>query len=181
MASSDSQAAKRYAAALFTSCRKNELDAVARHLNNFATVVEENFDLRNVLLNPTFSDEERDAALAALMKKMKITKRTQKFIGLLIERDRQQEVRAIADAFASLVNKSTNRASALIRTASKLDSKTQDALKRALEKRTGKTLDMSIEVDPSLIGGIRAEVGTLVFDGTIRAELDRLKETLRPV
>ncbi|MEO1336576.1 MAG: F0F1 ATP synthase subunit delta, partial [Myxococcota bacterium] len=88
---------------------------------------------------------------------------------------------AISEAFRALVDEKMNRATGTIRTAAELDEATQEQLKRALEKRTGKQLDLDVVIDPSLIGGVRAEVGTLVFDGTIKSELEKLRETLRPV
>ena len=179
MASSVSQAARRYADALLAACAEDEVETVADELSTFAHAVEDSFDLKNVLQNPTFSADERNATLGAVMKHLGLGDRTQKFVSLLLERDRQGELSAISEAFAALVADKTNRATAVIRTAATLDANTQEQLKRALEKRTGKKLEITVAIDPSLIGGIRAEVGTLVYDGTIKAELERLGETLR--
>ena len=181
MASIVSQASRRYAEALLAACDDDEIELVANELSSFARAAQESFDLRNVLLNPTFSAEEQSRTLSALMTAMSLTDRTQKFVKLLVERDRQSELSSISVAFSALVADKTNRAKGTIRTAAELDPSTQESLKYALEKRTGKKLDLTIIVDPSLIGGIRAEVGTLVFDGSIKAELEKLRETLRPV
>ena len=181
MASSGSQAARRYAAALLAACNDDEVESVAQEVAAFATAAEESFDLKNILLNPTFGSEERNSTLETLMGRMKLSDRAQKFILLLVERDRQNELTSISEAFSKLVADNKNRATAVIRTASELDESTTEALKRALERRTGKQLDLTVTIDPSLIGGVRAEVGTLVFDGSIKAELAKLRESLRSV
>ena len=179
MASIRSQAARRYAEALLAACDDGEIESVATELSSFAEAVDNNFDLRNVLMNPTFSAAERGQTMEALMSHIGLSERSQKFINLLIARDRQGELQATSEAFATLVSERMNRATATVRTAAELDPSTQEQLKWALEKRTGKQLDMTVTVDPSLIGGLRAEVGTLVFDGSIKAELERLGEALR--
>ena len=179
MAASVSQVSRRYAEALLAACSDDEVEAVAQELTAFSTAVQESFDLKNVLLNPTFGDEERRSTLEALMAHIGLSERTQRFIVLLIERERQGDLESIAEAFAGLVADKTSKATAIVRTAAELDPSTQEQLKWALEKRTGKKLEMDVTVDPSLIGGIRAEVGMLVFDGTIKAELDKLRESLR--
>ncbi len=181
MASSTSQAARRYAEALLASIGDDNAERVAQELESFATAVRESPDLGNVLFNPTFSDEERDQTVSAVMSRMELGEQTQKFIRVLIERDRQSEVESISETFSALVDERLNRAVATIRTAAELNEQTQAQLKAALERRTGKTLDLTIVVDPSLIGGVRAEIGTLVYDGTIKAELAKLSETLRLV
>lgn len=181
MASIGSQAARRYAEALLSACGEGEIETVAAELTGFAQATTESTDLKNVLLNPTFSAEERSRTLAALMEHMSLGERTRRFITLVVERDRQDELEGIAEAFDALVADKTNRATANIVSAAQLDSSQQEQLKRALEKRTGKKLDLKVTVDSSLIGGIRAEVSGIVFDGSIRAELDKLRETLRPM
>ncbi len=181
MASTGSQAARRYAEALLAACKDDEVESVAQEVAAFAAAADESFDLKNILLNPTFGSEERKRTLEALMAHMKLSDRAQKFVLLLVERDRQEEITGISEAFSKLVADNKNRAAAVIRSAAELDPSTTEALKWALERRTGKQLDITVAIDPSLIGGVRAEVGTLVFDGTIKAELEKLRESLRAV
>ena len=77
-----------------------------------------------------------------------------------------------------LADKRAGRVQARVVSAVEMTEGSIDQLRRALERRTGKKIEMNVEVDPSLIGGIRAEVGSFVLDGTIRTELERLRFAL---
>ena len=63
--------------------------------------------------------------------------------------------------------------------ASPLDDRRQDRLRRALTERTGQEVRLEIEVDPTLIGGAIAKVGDLVFDGSLRTQLGQLRSNLK--
>ncbi|MEM7676180.1 MAG: F0F1 ATP synthase subunit delta, partial [Myxococcota bacterium] len=86
VSSSESQVARRYADALLAACSDDEINDLSDELNSFANAVEESSDLKNVLLNPTFSAEEQQATLAAIMAHFSMSERSQNFINLLVER-----------------------------------------------------------------------------------------------
>jgi F-type H+-transporting ATPase subunit delta len=176
-----SASSKRYANALLESVAAHgdtSLDIALKDVTSFARAVEESFDLRNALMNPLFTEEERMRALSAVSKAMHTSETVQRFFVLLIERDRMGEIAEIAEAFSKLADERRGRVRAEVQAASPLTPEATDRLRRALERSTGKTIELSVTVDPSLLGGVRARVGSMVFDGSIRAELDRLKTAL---
>ena len=75
-------------------------------------------------------------------------------------------------------NRAVVIASAKVRAAIYLDDATQDRLRKTLEKLTGSTVIMEVAEDPNIIGGIVAKVGDLVLDGSVRSQIDSLKESL---
>jgi F-type H+-transporting ATPase subunit delta len=175
-----SAASRRYASALLESVSKSEasLDGALKDLSAFAKATEESFDLKNALLNPLFTDNERMKVMNAVMEAMHVSPIVQRFLVLLVERDRMAEIGEIAEAFTALADERRGRVRAEVQSASPLTPEAMDRLRRALEKSTGKTIDLDVQVDPELLGGLRARVGSLVFDGSIRSELERLRSLL---
>ena len=175
-------AARRYAEALLESVWTEESaeqqDEAAQALQRLAQAINEVFDLQNALENPSYSSDERLKALNAVMSQLQMSERTQTFARLVVERGRAQELSIIAETFVRLLDERRGRQRAIITSAQALSEENAQQIQAALEKRTGHSVELDFSVDPSLIGGIRAQVGSLVFDGSIRAELDRLREQL---
>jgi F-type H+-transporting ATPase subunit delta len=174
----ESTAARRYAEALLEATPRDDLARARDDLARFAATVDATFDLRNVLLNPAFGEDERARVLDRVMDHLALGEVTRRFLRLVLERDRMLEVAAIAESFRKLADDRAGRIRAEVRSAGELTPTAAEQLRAALERRTGKKVDLAVTVDPELIGGLRAQVGSLVFDGTLRAELQRLRATL---
>ena len=176
-----SAAAKRYAEALLDSVMASGAEGAPRAAEELATLaraIDEAPDLRNALENPSYSLPERLKVLDAVSASLGLSKRTRTLARLAVERGRAADLGAIAEAFRKMLDERTGMVRALVTTARPLDDATWADIKAALEKRTGKTVELETQIDPELIGGVRAQVGSFVFDGSIRAELERLRERL---
>jgi F-type H+-transporting ATPase subunit delta len=175
-----SQSARRYAHALVDSVLESDknLEAAMKELDLFARLIGESFDLKNALMNPTFTAEERMRVMNAVMKKLELSPRMQRFLMLLVERDHVREIQDVAESFRRLADERRGRVRAEVVSAAQLSPDAIDRLRRALERQTGKTIELEIKVDPALLGGLRAKVGSVIYDGSIRAELDRLRTSL---
>lgn len=176
-----SAAARRYADALMESVANHSPEAqasAAEELGRLSTTVEEVFDLKNALENPSYSSEERRRVLDAVMEQLEVSDRIQNFARLIVDRGRASELKAIAATFSGLLDERAGRVKAHVSSAQPLSDGDAQQIREALEQRIGKNVDIELSVNPELIGGIRAQVGTIVYDGSIRAQLDRLKETL---
>jgi F-type H+-transporting ATPase subunit delta len=174
-------AERRYAEALLDAVWSEPDEAraaVAEELNRLAKAVRDVPDLRNALENPSYSGAERLEVLDAVAERLELSKRVHTFARLIVERGRAAEIGAIAETFERLLNERAGRVKVKVTSATPLDDASKDDIKKALEARTGKTVELELSVDESLIGGVRAEVGSIVYDGTIRAELERLRERL---
>lgn len=176
-----SAAARRYAEAFVETAAAKGDDALVTlrtELNTLAGSVDEVPEFENLLMNPAVSAEERRRTLDQVMNTLAISDLTRRCLALLAEKDRIAELPEIAVVVDELADKRAGRVQARVVSAVEMTEGSIDQLRRALERRTGKKIEMNVEVDPSLIGGIRAEVGSFVLDGTIRTELERLRFAL---
>jgi F-type H+-transporting ATPase subunit delta len=176
-----SQASKRYALALVESIsasKKLSLDEALGELSLFTEAVRESFDLKNALLNPAFTRDEREKMVQGIIAHLKLSDTIARFVRILVDSRRIREIEDINETFRALADERRGRVRATVHSAAALSKDTEERLRRALEKTTGRTIELDTHVDPSLIGGIRATVGSMVFDGTIRSELNRLKTQL---
>lgn len=176
-----SQAARRYADALLSTFDDDTAQlAAATHaeIKGFVQLLTENFDLRQVLLSPSFGAEEKVQVLDAVMRAAKLSDRSRRFIRLVEARGRLSELEGMVEAFGRLVDTQAGIIDAVVETAVKLGPSQLNNLKTALEKRTGLKLRMQVKVVPELIGGLRAQIGNQVFDGSLKSELHRLRDTL---
>jgi len=179
MASFGGSVARRYARALLElGNARGKVEAFGGELAALAALYTAAPELRQTLENPVFKLEQRRSVLARLLPSVAPSPELNSFAMLLLERRRMPVLPAIARAYAELVDQSLGRVRATVTSAQPLDAATQAAVQRALEKRTGKTVLLTTGVDPSLIGGIVAKVGDLVFDGSLRTRLATLQSRI---
>jgi F-type H+-transporting ATPase subunit delta len=106
------------------------------------------------------------------------TREVQSLALLLLERGRIAALPAIARAYQEMSDDKLGRARATVRSARPLDGATEMEIRRMLERRTGRSVVMTTEVDPTLLGGIVAQVAGLVLDGSLRARLGALRSKI---
>jgi F-type H+-transporting ATPase subunit delta len=103
-------------------------------------------------------------------------------LGFLVEQGKARELAAIVDELVALAAERRRAAVAEVRTAVELTEEHRKSLTRALERATGKKVELKVIVDPSVIGGVVARIGDQVIDGSIRRRLelarDRMSEVL---
>ncbi len=177
----NNEVSQRYAEALIDTLESANADAVVEirdELDAFVAAVNESSDLANVLHNPSVEAAERASVLKAVLERMQVQDVTSRFLRVLLDNGRMLEVDDIVEAFGQLADERAGSRRARISTARELSADELGRVRQALEKRTGLRLEVDVRVDPDLIGGVRAQVGSMVFDGTIRTELDRLRERL---
>lgn len=178
---------RRYAKALLlalqsaTAGAAHEINAklqqVEEQLTALAALLDKrtgNADFRQAMLNPSFSTPQRRAVLDQIAKAHTFDAATSTFLQLLAEKGRLPQLPAIAASFRAEVDQTIGRVRATIVTAKALDAAALNDIVRGLQKRTGKTVIPEVEIDPSVIAGVQAKIGGLVFDATVRAQLSRL-------
>ena len=175
-----SAVSRRYATAIVeAAAAAGTLEDIAAEVERFREVYEGVDDLRNVLVNPTFTDQEKSASLNAVIGKLGLSDMTRRVLELIGSRDRMAEMPGIARAVRRLADERAQMIRATVQSASPLPPEVQERLQKALESHTGKKVQMELTVDPSLLGGLRATIGSTVLDGTLRSQLDNLRETLQ--
>jgi F-type H+-transporting ATPase subunit delta len=125
------------------------------------------------------SQAERRAVLAAVLQRMNLDATVVRFLSLVFERGRVAGLPQIASAYADMADSLAGRQKATVTSAKPLAADSLAKLKAALEKVTGKTIQVESKVDPSLLGGVVAQVGTYVFDGSLKSQLERMRTALR--
>lgn len=172
-------AAGRYAKALFELAREEGCaDEVRSELSALADLVDENAELGSVLLQPLYPAHERKSVLAAVADQLGASAILRQFYAFLIDQRRLVDIAAIRESYEELADTMTGVARAEIRSASPLEPDQLERLTRALATHVGQEVSVSVEVDPSLLGGVVAKVGNLLLDGSLRSQLNQMRGRL---
>ncbi|MEW6059466.1 MAG: ATP synthase F1 subunit delta [Actinomycetota bacterium] len=167
-----------YARALFEVAEaEGELSAVEDELFAFAKALESRMELREALTDLALPAENKKALLRDLLGE-RANPHTQNVLAFLIDQGRTRELGRIIQALAELAAERRQHQIAEVRTAVPLDEGYRERLAEALSKATGRTVEVKVVVDPSVIGGVVAKVGDQVFDGTVRGRLMNARERL---
>ncbi|AYC28834.1 F0F1 ATP synthase subunit delta [Paenisporosarcina cavernae] len=175
---SKSQAAKRYALALFQLAQeKNQLAFIEEDLREVKVVFQENPELLNVFHSPKFSLDKKKQILSELF--ANANPFVLNTLKVLVDARRIGETVEVANEFATLSNDFQGIADAKVYSTRPLTDEERASISTAFAKQVGKqALRIENEIDPSLIGGIRLQIGGRIFDSSISAKLDRLKKEL---
>jgi F-type H+-transporting ATPase subunit delta len=174
-----SAAARRYARALFSLAQDDGRTAeVKDDLAQFSTVLEQNDDLRKALFQPIHPAAERRAVLVGVCERMGVQATVRKLFSFLVDQRRLVDFEGIREEYERLADEAAGRTKADVVSASPLSDRDRERLEQALSARTGGAVELDIDVDPSLIGGVIATVGALVFDGSLRTQLNQLRASL---
>ncbi len=175
-----SKIAKRYAKALLDIGREDgNYERYGNELKEFAKLCSENKDFFNVLASPIFSIEERMKILDSVLEKAGFSEVVNNFLRVLVERKRIGRILEISEYYSVLLDEFLGIARAKIITARPIRKKTLEKLIAALEKFTSKKIKAETEIDESIIGGVVVKIGNLILDGSIVAQLEGLKESLK--
>jgi len=173
-------AATRYARALFDVAIKEQADLehIESELAGFVDLFAQYPALAKVLLNPAVPVSRKRATITVLAERMSISPIPGKLLGLLAERDRLVLVPDVLAAYRDRLMDHRHVVRAEVVTAAPIDSSRSDAIQRSLAAVTGRTVMVSTRVDPAILGGIVARVGSTVYDASVTRQLERMKERL---
>jgi len=171
--------ARRYAKALFMVAKEeNTVADYAGKLNELSEVYRSEPVVQDGLVNPMYPLEARSKVMTYLAEQVGASATLANFLKLLVQKKRAGIIADIAEAYQDMVDADQNVCKGKLRSAIALDDTLQEKVKATLEKITGKTVILSTEVDPSILGGIVAQVGDLVLDGSLKTQLSELKESI---
>ena len=176
----DGSIARRYAKALVSlGSEAGNLEDLSGELSTFASVMAVGDGaLEQALFNPGLTSIERKAVLNEVLGKLKFTPITANFLRLLVDKNRFTVFAEIQRAFHEMADELAGRVRATVSTSSELSDDMRGTVKKALEAATGKTVMIDFKVDPSLIGGMVAQVGDVSYDSSVRAPLEDLQTAL---
>lgn len=169
--------AGRYARAFAEVASQHKLDPekTIQELEQISTLFAQSHELRNVFLNPAVPHEQKINLLDAIMQKTGGTKWLRNFLAVLIEHRRIGQISEIAREFREQLDERMGVADAQVNSARELSAAEKKTLEAQLAGVTGKKIRASYAEDPALLGGAVVRIGSTIYDGSVRGQLQRIK------
>jgi len=172
--------ARRYAKALFgLAIEQDRVEPWSDALVALNSAVERSPDLGEVLSNPIYSREQRQEIVKRLASALKLDAAPASLLFLLSDRNRLGHLGAMVRAFRELADEKLGRVRAQVTTAVALEAPAERSLAEKLARATGTKIIVERAVDPALLGGVVARVGSFVYDGSVRTQLEALRRELK--
>ncbi len=167
--------ARRYAKGLFdVACEMNIVDQVAGDLDRLADLLEKEPDIREVLEYARVPSKVKKEIIANLLQDS-TSSVVLGFFELLVDKHREKNFGAICEAYRDLVRKYNNIVVAKVESAYPLETRFAEQLQSALEKNTGKTVELNVSVQPKLLGGLVVQIGDRIYDGSVTKHLEMMR------
>lgn len=171
--------ARRYAVALADVVKNSgETETVKNELKAWEELIASNHDLQNAFRNPAISQADKEKVLDNLIERTQPGKTTANFLRVLLRNGRLNEVGEINQKFASVLEERSGVVSANVTSARELSEAQKSEVLLNLELLTGKRMNLEFKTDESLIGGIVTRIGSTVYDGSVRTQLQELKQQM---
>lgn len=171
--------ARRYALALADVVSKSgDIEAVKAELKSWEEMISSNTELHNVFANPSIGHAKKEGLLEGLIQRTKPTVTTSNFLRVLLQNGRITDIPAINERFSSVLEERGGMVHGQVISAHELSDSEKAELKASLEKATGKQVRLDFDIDKELIGGVVTRIGSTVYDGSVRTQLENLREEL---
>ncbi len=171
--------AKRYAKALVQLAEeKKTVEKTQADLAAFVSAVDSLPALQKLLASPVFTPENKKSVIKEVAAKLNMDQVTRRFVEHLAETNRIRYVKEVFEAFREILAERTNRAMAKLTSAAAISAADLAEIKKKLETLTGKQVDIDTQIDASLIGGVKAQIGSTVYDGSIKNQLSKMRNQL---
>jgi F-type H+-transporting ATPase subunit delta len=167
-----------YAQALLSVAEaEGELDATVDQLYAFGKALQAESRLREALIDPALPVENKRNLVVDVLGEH-ANPNVVHAVGFLLEQGRARELAEVLNTLADLAAERRQHAVAEVRSAVPLDGPQRRRLAEALSRASGRTVDVKVVVDPTVLGGIVARIGDEIFDGSVRNRLDDARERL---
>jgi F-type H+-transporting ATPase subunit delta len=171
--------AARYARALLDVSRKEgDPQAAHRDLEAFVSLVAGNAELQRVLMNPAIPAQRKSALVKELLARLQPGPVVAKMLAMLADRDRLVLLPDLLDEYRRRLMEFMNVVQAEVTSAVPLPPDAVESIKRAIAERTGRSVALTARVDAALIGGVVTRIGSLVYDGSVKRQLEKMKDAL---
>lgn len=172
--------ARRWSRALLEASTPGAVVGIADQLSALAVLVSSNPELGEVIRDPAYSRAQRHAVLEALIQLLKPESQTlPNFLRLMVDRHRVPMLPDVARIFRDMADEKAGRVRGTVISAVPLDPQAVRQLEETLSRVVQKKVVLETQVDQSVLGGVSTQVGSVVFDGTLRTQLDDLKRALQ--
>ena len=175
--------AGRYAGALYQlASDSRSTDKAAADLKTFGDMIAESPDLQRLVRSPVFTVDEQTKALTALLEKAGVSGIAANFIKLVASKRRLFALTDMIAGFNKLHDEARGVARAQVTVAAPLNDSHRAALESALKEISGgKSVDVNVTVDPSIIGGIIVKLGSRMVDGSLKTKLNSIRTRMKEV
>ena len=172
--------APRYARAFAEVTQEARLDsnAAEQQLRDFAAALSTSRELRELLDNPAVEMTQKLKVIHALAPRIGMYAQVRNFVAVILDHHRLAELDQIIDEYRSIADALSGTTEARVTSARPLDPVSRAELERQITTLSGGPIRVSYTEDPALLGGAVVEVGSTVYDGSLRTQLDQLKHRL---
>jgi F-type H+-transporting ATPase subunit delta len=171
--------ARRYAIALADVVSKNgDVETVRSELKSWEDLINSSTELQAAFGNPSIPHPNKVGVLEGLLQRAKPSKTTSNFLRVLLRNNRLTELGEINERFRSELEERSGVVSAHVTSARELSDAEKTELQASLAKLTGKQVKLNFNIDKNIIGGVVTRVGSTVYDGSVRTQLQNLKEQM---
>lgn len=170
------EVAEQYAEALSDIGQENGVEeALQDQLADFVEAFQDSEMLQKALMNPAIDLDERRNLIRSISQKAGWETYLQNFLLLLVDNHRLSIVGEINELFRQQIEKREGKLRTKVETAQPLTDDQEESIQNALARVTGKDIILETNVDESLLGGVVARLGSMVYDGSVRTKLDSLQ------
>ena len=172
--------ARRYAKALISIGKEDgQAETYREELDTIVGLLNKEQMLEQAVCNPLYNASSRRNVLSAVVDKMELSKVIKSFVLLLFDKKRINFLRDVSSYYNVLADELKGIVRADLTTATELTDETLEQIRKSLSTMTGKDVSLETRQDASLIGGIVTKIGDLVLDGSIKTQLQNMRESLK--
>ncbi|HEX5736074.1 MAG TPA: ATP synthase F1 subunit delta [Blastocatellia bacterium] len=172
--------ARRYAEALAdVALAHNQVDQIDAEVGAFARLMADSRELHDLFASPIVSQTDKGRVLDSIIERARPGQMTANLLRTLLRHYRLHHLAAVYEQFQREINERRGMVLAEVTTASPVGRAEQDALSTRLREMTGKQVQLEFKTDPELIGGIVTRIGSVIYDGSIRTQLQAVKQRLK--
>lgn len=152
--------------------------AVVTQLKGVEELLNSATEIKHVMLSPAVASSKKRAVIKQLSGELQLSRQVQNFIYVIIDHRRVHQIAEMREAFEDAVDEAQGLVRAQITSAQPLTDEQRGTLLAGFEKTTGKRVRAEYSVDEALIGGVMARVGSTVYDGSVKGQLEDLRRKL---
>ena len=172
--------AQRYAKALLELALEKKAESkLGDELSGFAATIDGHDEVKAVFASPLYGVESKKNIALAMAKTLKTSPLFNQFIGLVADNQRLDLLQAIARQFQSMLSHMRGEAKVQVELAKAISKAEETKLAKQLEGELGKKIEMDIKINPSLIGGMKLQIGSKMLDASVKSELERMRLAMK--
>ena len=172
--------AYRYAHAFASVAQKQGLDLMAarQQMKEFVDTFESSHDLREILMDPSIPNEQKLAVLDAIAERLGMMREVRNFLAIIMDHMRLHELEVILAAYDQVADVDLGVTEAEVTSVHELEGDARAHLEAQVAKLAGQKVRITYKLDSGLLGGAVVRIGSTVYDGSVRTQLEQMKQAL---